>query len=71
MFSSGFTAFGDLLGAALHYHYGFGTVQLVVDRDGGSQSRLGFRQLSPTRLSLLPDGFSEIFMEHQSTELCS
>ena len=35
-FSSGFTAFGDLLGAALHYHYGFGAVQRAADRDGGS-----------------------------------
>ena len=87
-FSSGLTAFGDLLvqycntttasgpssllqvvmgavgrsfGAIQRYHYGFGTIQLAVDRDGGSWSRMGCRQLSPTRLSFLPDGFLEFF----------
>ena len=41
--SLGLTASGGSLVRFLHYHYGFGAVQLAVYRDGGSWSRMGSR----------------------------
>ena len=36
-----------LSGVSQHYRYGFGAVQLAVDRDRGSQSRRGLQAAEP------------------------
>ena len=61
-------AVGRSSGAIQHYLYGFGTVQLAIDRDGGSWSRMGFQAGEPREVEFSSWIFGD-FMERQSMEL--